>query len=217
MEHCEGGPYPFPVFFILSGLPCLVVGGGTIAVRKAADLAEAGALLTIVALEPSHEMERFAADSRSELVRRGFEDGDVEGMRLVFAATDVPSVNRAVAEAAGRRTIPVNVVDTPELCTFISGAVVKRGPLRIAVSTSGCCPGLAADIRRDLEERYPEKLGFFIGDIGELRRRIVNDSSVPEHIRHDALAWLIGKEARELYETSGKEALWRHLKTFISD
>jgi len=217
MEHCEGGPYPFPVFFILKGMPCLGVGGGKIAVRKTADLAGAGAILTVVAQEFCSEMERFAADSGCALIRRGFEDDDVEGMRLVFAATDDPVVNRAVAEAAGKRTIPVNVVDTPELCTFISGAVVKRGPLRIAVSTSGCCPGLAAEIRRELEERYPPEFGSFIGDMGELRRRIVDDGFVPEHIRRDAFAWLIGKEARELYKTSGKEAVWRHLKTFISD
>lgn len=134
----------FPLFLELEGRPCLVVGGGKVAVRKAAALRSFGAAVTVVAprIDPALE------DGTATLLRRGFEDADVEGRTLVVAATDEGETNRRVSRLCRARGIPVNVVDDPPNCTFIFPAVFRKGPITAAVSSGGACP-VAAKLVRD--------------------------------------------------------------------
>lgn len=127
----------FPLFFELEDRSCLVVGGGAVAVRKAKALADFGAKVVQVA---------------PETCGRGFEEGDVEGMALVVAATDEPAVNRRVADLCKAKGIPVNAVDDPANCTFFFPALCRKGPLTVAVSSGGACP-VAAKIVRDKAAR----------------------------------------------------------------
>jgi len=134
----------------LEGRGCLVVGGGPVALEKASGLLECGARVTVVAPVISPGLRELPV----ELREREYEPGDLEGRFLVVAATADTELNRRVHAGAEARSLLVNVVDVPELCSFILPAVHREGPLAIAVSTGGASPALAQRIRRELATRY---------------------------------------------------------------
>jgi siroheme synthase-like protein len=159
----------YPLSLKVGGERCLVVGGGAIALRKARSLAKAGARLTVV----SPEMLPSFGSLPAELRRRRFRSSDAAGHVLAIAATDAPAVNRAVYVACRRRGIPVNVVDVPELCSFIVPSVARRGPVTVAVSTQGLSPSLAKALRARLEAWLPASLGALARSLGRRRRAIL--------------------------------------------
>ena len=208
--------YSYPVFLNISGRQCVVVGGGKVAVRKVSDLLEAGAEVTVVAENHDPQMEELARTGDIILFKRPFEPEDVYGAMIVFAATDNDSINAEIAEIARKHGALVNVVDNPEHCDFFSGAVIERGPLRIAVSTSGRCPAIAATIRRELEELYSKSYGDYIETAGEIRRYILTSTDITEDKKNDALKWLGRKETFIQFIDSGKEEIWKELQKIIS-
>jgi uroporphyrin-III C-methyltransferase/precorrin-2 dehydrogenase/sirohydrochlorin ferrochelatase len=149
----------FPLFLDLAGKPVLLVGGGEVAARKFALLAEAGAAVTVVALALGDVL--GAALARGAIVHhaREFSPADIEGMWLIVAATDDRAVNAAVSAAANAARIPCNVVDDRELSSFIMPAIIDRSPVQIAVSTGGTSPVLARLIRERLETLLDSSLG----------------------------------------------------------
>ena len=130
----------------LEGRDVLVVGGGSVAVEKAEGLVECGAHVTVVAPEIDPELER--ADV--ELLRRPYRSSDLDGRFLVVAATSTPAVNRRVCSDAEARGLLCNVVDVPELCSFILPAVHRVDPIAVAISTGGASPALAQRLRDDV-------------------------------------------------------------------
>jgi precorrin-2 dehydrogenase / sirohydrochlorin ferrochelatase len=207
-------PPPYPVFFLLEEKKCLVAGGGNVALRKIGDLVACGARVTVVADSPLPEIEKLAAEGTIRLVRRRFETSDTAGAAIVIAATNDDSVNAAVADDARSNGIPVNVVDDPGASDFISGAVTRRGPLVIAVSTSGCGPLIAAGVRKELDERYGEPFGEYVAFAGELRTFILSAESGAEK-KAEALEWVAGPAAFELFGRSGQETVWREVRTIL--
>ena len=139
----------FPLFVELEEKPCLIVGGGTVALRKAEKLLCCGARLTAVA--PAFAPGWDALAGRAALLRRAFCPADVDGQTLVIAATDDAAVNTAVAAQCRDARIPVNTVDDPGNCTFLFPALVRRGALCVGISTGGASPTAAADVRRRIE------------------------------------------------------------------
>ncbi|MBL8432880.1 MAG: bifunctional precorrin-2 dehydrogenase/sirohydrochlorin ferrochelatase, partial [Dechloromonas sp.] len=128
-----------PAFHDIRGRLCLVVGGGEVAARKAGVLREAGARLRVVAPEIEPEL---AGLPGVEAVVARFAPHHLEGAVLVVAATSDREVNRQVSELAGERNVPVNVVDDPELCSFIMPSILDRSPLMVAFSSGGGSPVL---------------------------------------------------------------------------
>ena len=114
-------------------------------------------------------LEAQARDGLVDLRRRAFRENDVEGVFLVYAATDDAAVNEAVYAEAEARGVPANVVDDPAHCSFIVPSVVRRGPLQLAVSTSGAAPVLAKRLRRELEGRFPEDWAVYVDLLAEVR------------------------------------------------
>jgi siroheme synthase-like protein len=159
----------YPVSLKVGGEPCLVVGGGRVALQKARTLLRAGARVTVVS--PAFDAPFLRL--RATLRRRAFRAGDVRGAVLAIAATDAPAVNRAVFDACRRRGIPVNVVDVPELCSFIVPSVARRGAVTVAVSTGGLSPSLAKALRERLEALLPSTLGALARRLGAGRRRLM--------------------------------------------
>jgi len=186
-----------------------------VAYRKACDLFDAGADITAIAENPSQEIVDLSESGRIRLKTKRFEPDDIENAFLVFAATDDRSVNALIAETAERNGALINVVDTPELCGFYSGAVVKRGPLKIAISTGGCSPGTAQQIRKELEDLYPESYCDFIEAAGEMRHYILSQENIRPDEKKSALSWLSRKETRQLFFEDGKERVWEELKKLI--
>lgn len=159
----------YPISLNLRDRPCLVVGGGAVAERKARALVEAGARVTVVA--PDCRPELQAAAQRGELALRlePFAPEQLDRCLVCIAATDDPEVNRAVADQARRRGVLVNVVDRPEWCDFEVPAVVRRGRFQLTVATGGASPLLAARVRRELEQRYGPEYEAITAVLGEVR------------------------------------------------
>lgn len=137
----------YPVNLILTGRRCLVVGGGRVAARKIEGLVACGAVVTVVAPAFDEEVLRQPVERRA----RRYERGDIAGCWLVVTATDDPEVNRAVADDAESAGIWVNSADDPTNCSFTLPAVVRQGPITVAVGTGGTSPALASWLRRRLE------------------------------------------------------------------
>lgn len=165
-------PSYYPVFVNLQGKRCLVVGGGEIAGRKVQGLLEAGAEVVVISPRLSESLAGLAARGVIRHQRRAFLEADVVGCTLVIGATNQSAVNRAVCEAARRRNIWVNIVDTSDACDFIAPAVVQRGALQIAISTGGHSPTLAKRIRMRLEGVYGEEYAGLLEKLGRERQRI---------------------------------------------
>jgi len=208
--------YPYPVFLKLAARCCIVIGGGNVAVRKVGDLIEAGAEVTVVAESPHQQIVKLAEEGVLKLIRRRFDPGDVKQAFLVFAATDDKAVNAEIGDYARRAGALVNEVDNPDRCDFFSGAVMKNGALRIAVSTSGLFPGMAACIRRELEDRYGGDLSGFLETAGEMRQYIISLADTPEKTKNRALEWLCERDTLTLFQQSGKDHVWKQLKKIIS-
>ena len=159
----------YPVCLRIEGKPCLVVGGGRVASRKAAGLLAAGAVVTVVSPELSSSLDALRRRGAVVWEERGYRPGDAAGFFLVMAATDDEGVQRMVYEDAERLNILVNVADVPQRCNFILPALVRRGPLSIAVSTSGNSPALAKKLRRELEKRFGREYEILCSLMGDLR------------------------------------------------
>ncbi len=159
-----------PIFIDLSERPCVVIGGGEIAERKTRSLIEAGA--SVVIISPAITA-GLAAMSRAGTIRhlaRRYRHGDLADAFLAFDATGDGATARAAAAEARVRGVSINVADVPELCTFISPAVVQRGGLQIAISTGGASPALARKIREDLEGLFGPEYEFTISLLERARR-----------------------------------------------
>ena len=158
-----------PVFLDVREQPCLVVGGGEVAARKAALLRRAGARVTVVAPELGATLAGELAGGRIAHRASRFADADLEGFAVAVAATDDDAVNRAVAAAARSRHVPVNVVDQPALCSFILPSIIERPPITVAVSSGGASPVLARLLRARLETLIPAGYGRLAALAGSFR------------------------------------------------
>ena len=169
----------YPLFLELKEKPCLVIGGGPVAFRKAAALLRCGARVTVVSPALSAGLKRLVQKKKVRWKGRWFRPADLAGAELAVAATEDEAANRAAAREARRRRIWINVVDKPELCSFILPSVVRRGRLVLAVSTGGASPALAKWIRRDLEARYGPEFGKLLSQAAAARKKVHRNLSSP--------------------------------------
>ncbi len=160
----------FPVFFDLRGQSVLVVGGGEVALRKVSLLERTGAAITVVSPEAVPELVERSGAGALRLLAREFEPADLDGARLVIAATGRRSVNRWIANLSEARGVPVNAVDDLEASRFIVPAIVDRDPVLVAVTSGGTSPVLARRLRERLEALVPKRMGEFAGWLRELRK-----------------------------------------------
>jgi uroporphyrin-III C-methyltransferase/precorrin-2 dehydrogenase/sirohydrochlorin ferrochelatase len=193
-----------PIFLNIRGMPCTVVGGGEVATRKVALLRDAGARVTVVAPVLVETLAGLARDGLIVHVARAFQTGDVSAQHVVIAATDDKQVNRAVAQACHAQRIPVNVVDTPELCSFVMPSIVDRSPLLVAVSTGGASPVLARLIRTKLETIIPVSFGRLARLAGTFRDKVKARFAKPADRRVFWESVLEGPIAEMVY--AGREA-----------
>ena len=161
-----------PLCFNVVNKPCLIVGGGNIALRKAILLNKAQAKINVIAPTVNAELQDLALASGGQVILRAFTDSDVHAFCFIIAATDISSVNEQVASAANTAKILVNVVDTPSLCDVIFPALIDRSPILISVSSSGSAPVLARSIRTQIESTVPANIGS-LGDFIADRRQPV--------------------------------------------
>ena len=163
----------YPILVDLQGKKALVVGGGKVAQRKIDTLLEHGATVQVVAKELTASLEELRRAGRIEFLGEEFSETFVDGVFVVFAATDDAALNRRVSRTAQQRSLLVNAVDQPADCNFIVPSVLSRGDLVIAVSTSGKSPAFARKVRVELEQSFGEEYGLFLNLMGNLRKEIL--------------------------------------------
>ena len=153
----------------LTGRRCVVVGGGEIGLEKVEGLLACDGRVVLIAPEAEPELQDLAREGSIEWLQRDYETGDLEGTFIAIAATDVTDTNIRVYEDAEARAMLVNVVDVPPLCNFILPAIVRTGPLAIAISTAGASPALAKRIKAQIAEAYGEPYARLAVLLNEVR------------------------------------------------
>ena len=161
-----------PLFFKLTGQPCLIVGGGEVAARKTETLRQAGGLVTVVSPQLTETLADLSVQHKIEWKQKHFAPEDVDGFKLIIGATSDRLVNEQVFQAAQARNIPVNVVDCPELCSFIFPAIIDRSPIVAAISSGGASPVLARLLRVKLEALIPPEYGSLASLANRFRQRV---------------------------------------------
>ena len=184
----------FPMFVKLDGRPVLVVGAGRVGEPKIRGLLPTGAKIRVVANEASDVVRRWSTSGQIVLEERGFVLSDLDGIFLVVVATSSRDLNEFVFGEAHARGVLCNVVDVPEQCDFYYPAVVRRGDLQIAVSTSGQSPSLAQRIRQQLERQFGPGYERWVAELGETRRKILA-SNLDLERKHFLLQSLASAEA----------------------
>ncbi|MGD0820512.1 MAG: bifunctional precorrin-2 dehydrogenase/sirohydrochlorin ferrochelatase [Desulfomonilia bacterium] len=170
-----------PIFVDLTGKLVVVVGGGMVAARKVESLVKAGAIVKVIAPVVVDEIVQYP-DVRIEL--REYEEDDLEGAFLVIAATDNDKTNRAVSEEALDRRIFCNVVDRPDLCSFIVPSVVERGPIKVAISTGGFSPALSRRLRACIGKNIGDEYVGLAAILGMIRPIVRSqEGSAEDHKR----------------------------------
>jgi precorrin-2 dehydrogenase / sirohydrochlorin ferrochelatase len=160
----------FPAFLKLAGRRCVVVGAGRIAEQKLDGLISTGAVVRVVAPVATPRIRDLAQAGRIDWTQRGFAADDLDGVLLVIAATGNPSVNEDVFRQADARGVLCNAVDEPDRCHFYFPAVVRRGDLQIAISTTGKSPALAQRIRGEFEKQFAPEYGAWLAWLGRVRQ-----------------------------------------------
>ncbi len=175
-------PY-YPVFLDVRDRCCVIVGGGQIAEGKIAALLESGARIRMVSPEVTDEIQDMADSGALTLDKREYRDGDLDGAFIAIAATDDSALNERIASEAAARNVPLNVVDVTHLCTFIAPAVVRRGEVTVAISTSGLSPALARKLRVELQDSPSLDYADLAPMLSEVRLELRREGTIvdPEH------------------------------------
>jgi len=190
----------FPLFVNLVGRRCLVVGAGLIAEAKISGLVDTGAQVLVVAPKATAKVRSWARSGKIDWRQRGFAPADLGGAFLVVAAASSTQVHEQIFAEAQRRGVLCNIVDVPHLCDFYYPAVVRRGALQIAISTTGQSPALAQRLRKELELQFGSEYEEWLKAIGEGRQRIRDKSLSAE------------KRKRLLHEMASEKAFERFRK-----
>jgi precorrin-2 dehydrogenase / sirohydrochlorin ferrochelatase len=196
----------FPLFLKLVDRPCLVVGAGAIAESKIRSLLNAGAKLSVVALEATPKVQAWARSRDVRWHRRNFQRSDLRGMFLVVAATGSTKLHQEIFREARRFGVLCNVVDVPSLCDFYYPAVVQRGALQIAISTSGQSPALAQRLRKELGRQFGPDYEGWLNDVGKTRQEVRARNLRPEE-RNRLLHEQASAAALTAFRKRGKKPL----------
>jgi siroheme synthase-like protein len=171
-QTCVQGMLDTPFYIAclkLTGRRCVVVGGGEIGLEKVEGLLACDGRVVLIAPDAIAPLRELAEEGSIEWIRRDYEEGDLEATFIAIAATDDTDTNIRVFDDAERRAMLVNIVDVPPLCNFILPAIVRTGPLAIAISTAGASPALAKRIKRQVADEFGEPYARLAVLLNEVR------------------------------------------------
>jgi precorrin-2 dehydrogenase/sirohydrochlorin ferrochelatase len=211
----------YPIFLKIEDRPCLVVGAGNIAARKAESLLECGAQVRLVAPECCDDVRALHEKGEVQWLARPFAPADVEDAAIVIASSDDEEVNRHVYDEANKRNIPCNVVDVPDLCNFYVPAMFSRGDLKIAFSSNGQSPALMGGLRRMFEKQIGEEFGQMVAEAGKLRDKVRTENPDDSHERMRFLKELVQADelldALKNQDTEKRDAILDSWKSYLLD
>lgn len=191
----NSGNLLFPVFLKLDQLDILIVGGGNVGQEKLEALLKnnPAATVRLIATHIKTEVWALATEHPSvELIERPFDLTDLDGVEVLILATDSPSLHVEIKELAKEKGILTNVADTPQLCDFYLGATVKKGNLKIGISTNGQSPTFAKRFRELLEESLSEDIDELLNSLHRLRNRLQGDFQYKVKKLNEYTASLVG-------------------------
>jgi siroheme synthase-like protein len=171
-QSCVKGMLETPFYIAclrLIGRRCVVIGGGNVGLEKVEGLLACDGEVTLVAPEAHPELAQLALEGSIRWEQREYESGDLDGALIAIAATDDTDLNIRVFEDAEARAMLVNVVDVPPLCNFILPAIVRTGPLAVAISTAGASPALAKRMKREIGELFGEPYAILAVMLNDVR------------------------------------------------
>jgi len=163
----------YPIFLDLNGRRVVIIGGGSVAARKAETILTTGARLVVVAPHLDDTLRKVCAGTKAELIESKYSKDYLTGATLVIAATNEEALNRQIYKDCQQLEILCNVVDSPELCDFYVPAAVQRGNLQIAVGTGGKSPAYAGHLRKKLEKIFTDKHGEFLDSLDAIRGFVI--------------------------------------------
>jgi precorrin-2 dehydrogenase/sirohydrochlorin ferrochelatase len=172
-ENLKSMPY-YPILVDLQGKDVLVIGGGTVAQRKIETLLEYGAVVKLISRQLTPTLNRYLEKGKIKFLDEEFRENYLDGIFMVVASTDDASLNHRISQEASKKGLLINAVDQPSDCNFIVPAILRRGDLLIAVSTSGKSPALAKKVRVDLEDQFGLEYGTLLVIMGNLRKEILS-------------------------------------------
>ena len=189
----------YPIYLDVKDKKCVIVGGGKVAYRKVCSLKEAGAEVVVVSPETCPEI---ANEEGLTLVKKDYDESILDGALLVIAATDNDAVNKKAALDARKRNIIVNVVDRPELCSFIVPSTINRGDLCISISTGGASPAVAKSVREELEVVFGSEYEEYLNLLTKMRSIAMSDIKDSAK-RRKVLQRLAEKDILEIVKNKG--------------
>ena len=206
----------YPVSLNITGRNCLVVGGGSVGRRKVKTLLKCGAKVTVVSPKADAELAELAQSGMITLKQRSYCSADMGGMFLVSGATDDEKLNIRISKEAAVRNILYNIVDRPAVCNFILPALVRRGDLTIAISTSGKSPAFAKKLRKELEQKFGEEYTVFLALMGAIRKELLKQGHAP--LKHKRLfERLIDSEIIEMLTEKREKEINRVLSEILGE
>jgi precorrin-2 dehydrogenase/sirohydrochlorin ferrochelatase len=184
-----------PLFMAVTDQPCVVIGGGAIAEQRVRTLLAASALVTVISDSLTPGLHIMAANGTIQYRARALAAGDLIGFRLVYCVDPDPTIAACAVAEARNLGLPINVTDRPELCSFIVPAMVKRGHLQIAVSTSGASPALARILRQELAECFGPSYELLLTVLTGARQYLRDHE--PDPARRAALSHALARALRD--------------------
>ena len=207
---------PYPLFLIgLEERRCVVIGGGPEAEYKVKGLLACDASVTLIAAEVTETLERHAEKGRLGWIRRDYQCGDLRAAFLVIATPADPETNARIYREAEEEGALVNVMDDTQHCNFIAGSVVRRGPLVVSISTSGCAPALAVRLRERFEREFGPEYADFLELLAELRDPLAG--AVPEFEQRRALWYrLVDSDVLDLFRAGQRQRARERVGEIVS-
>jgi precorrin-2 dehydrogenase/sirohydrochlorin ferrochelatase len=199
-------PY-YPIFLNIHGKPCLVIGGGQVALRKVRALLEHGADVKLISPDICPELSTLVENRAISAIRKSYQAGDLHGAFIVIAATDNSNINSEIVKECHSLGVLVNVVDNAEESDFILPSSLRRGSLTVAIATSGKSPALSRKIRTLLERDFDKEYAKLVLLIEEVRSEIkkqgikVDEDDWQKALELDLLLELIKKRDEEKAKT----------------
>ena len=207
-KPAESGNELFPVFLKLNQLHVLIVGAGNVGLEKLGAILSNSpqSRVTIVSERIAPEVDSYVqAYPALRVFKKSFEESDLDGKDLVIVATDQPPLNEAIRKLARKRRLLINVADKPGLCDFYLGSIVKKGDLKLAISTNGRSPTVAKRLKEVLQTNLPDELDETLQQINRLRNTLNGDFAFKVKELNKATAILV---APQVEQTSSRRLRW---------
>lgn len=208
----------FPIMIDLTSLPCLVVGGGNVALRKVQSLLEFGGRVTVVSPRIGGELAALAAQGRISILRKPYSAECIKGNKIVFCATNNPGTNKAVSEDCARAGILLNAADNPALCNFIMPAILRRGPLTVSISTQGKAPFFTKAMKKKIARFLTPSAAGVTRLAAEFRRRLISNGSPKSRVaKEKAYDKFLSTDWDSILARHGEKKSHRYLEEILKE